>query len=196
MNQPSSAILMDRLCGERRAVMDLLWIVGFSLLTALAAQLEVRLPFTPVPLTGQTFMVLLSGAVLGSRRGFASQALYLAEGVVGLPVFAGGAFSAAYLFGPTGGYLWSFPVAAGLIGWLIERGAGRRFLSLAGSLMFCDALILFIGSSWLAALFGLSFRQAVLAGLYPFLAGDVIKIVLVGVSFPVILARLDRSRPS
>lgn len=187
---------MDRLCGERRAVMDLLWIVGFSLLTALAAQLEVRLPFTPVPLTGQTFMVLLSGAVLGSRRGFASQALYLAEGVVGLPVFAGGAFSAAYLFGPTGGYLWSFPVAAGLIGWLIERGAGRRFLSLAGSLMFCDALILFIGSSWLAALFGLSFRQAVLAGLYPFLAGDVIKIVLVGVSFPVILARLDRSRPS
>jgi biotin transport system substrate-specific component len=188
-------MLMDRLSGERSAGLDLLWIVGFSLLTALAAQLEVRLPFTPVPLTGQTFMVLLSGAVLGSRRGFASQALYLAEGAAGLPVFAGGAFSAAYLFGPTGGYLWSFPVAAGLLGWLIERGGARRVWSLAAGLLVCDALILLFGASWLAGMFGLSFRQALLAGLYPFLAGDVVKIVLVGVSLPAVLARLDRSGP-
>ncbi len=193
MNQLNSAMLVDRLSGERSAGLDLLWIVGFSLLTALGAQLEVHLPFTPVPLTGQTFMVLLSGAVLGSRRGFAAQALYLVEGVAGLPVFAGGAFSAAYLFGPTGGYLWSFPVAAGLLGWLVERGAARRVWLLAASLLGCDALMLLSGAAWLGALFGLSFRGTLLAGFYPFLLGDVLKIVLVGLTLPPILARLNRA---
>jgi biotin transport system substrate-specific component len=193
MNQSNSGILIDQLSGERSARLDLLCIVGFSLLTALSAQLEIHLPFTPVPVTGQTFMVLLSGAVLGSRRGFASQALYLAEGAAGMPVFAGGAFSVACLFGPTGGYLWSYPIAAGLLGWLVERGAARRVSSLAASLVFCDALILLFGTAWLRTEFGMSFRQAVLLGIYPFLVGDALKITLVGLSLPKLLGRLNRS---
>jgi biotin transport system substrate-specific component len=192
MTGRSGNVLMDQLTEERSASLDLLWIVGFSLLTALLAQLEFRAPFMPVPWTGQTIGVLLSGAVLGSRRGFASQLLYLAEGVAGLPVFAGGAFSVAHLLGPTGGYLWSYPVAAALVGLLVERGASRSAWRLAVSLLLADTLILFAGTAWLRALFGISFHQAAVLGFYPFLVGDVVKIVLVGLSLPKVLRRFER----
>src|SRR5262245_33110339 len=88
---------------------DALLVVGASFVTAVAAQIAIPLPFSPVPLTGQTFAVLLSGAVLGARRGFLSQVLYLLEGAAGLPFFAGGAAGAGILLGPTGGYLIAFP---------------------------------------------------------------------------------------
>lgn len=192
MTRLSANVLMDQFTEDRSASLDLLWIVGFSLLTALLAQLEFRAPFTPVPWTGQTFGVLLSGAALGSRRGFLSQCLYLAEGAAGLPVFAGGTFSLAHLLGPSGGYLWSYPVAAVLIGLLVERGAGRSAWRLAVSLFLADALILFAGTAWLRAIFGYSFRQAALLGFYPFLAGDIVKIVLVGLSLPRVLKRFER----
>jgi biotin transport system substrate-specific component len=193
MTHRSANVLMDQLTEERSAGLDLLWIVGFSLLTALLAQLEIRAPFMPVPWTGQTFGVLLSGAVLGSRRGFSSQLLYLVEGAAGLPVFAGGAFSLAHLLGPTGGYLWSYPIAAALVGLLVERGAGRSAWRLALTLLLADTLILVTGTAWLGALFGYSFRQAALLGFYPFLLGDVAKIVLVGLSLPLVLKRQERS---
>lgn len=164
--------------------MNFLWIAGFSLLTGLLAQLEFRLPYTPVPLTGQTFGVLLAGAVLGSRRGFLSQLLYLAEGAGGLPVFAGGAFGVAHLFGPTGGYLWSCPIAAALLGWLVERGASRRVLLLAASLVLADAVILAAGALWLHTFLAVPYSRAMLLGFYPFLIGDVLKVVLVGGSLP------------
>jgi biotin transport system substrate-specific component len=151
------------------------------------AQIRITLPFTPIPLTGQTFAVLLSGAVLGSRRGFLSQALYLAEGAAGLPVFAGGAGSALHLLGPTGGYLWSFPVAAALLGWLVERGASRSSSKLAGALIVSDLLILACGGSWLHILFRVPNSQSWVLGFYPFLAADTMKIVLVGLSLPRIL---------
>src|SRR5438552_18073785 len=95
---------------------NLLLVVGASVLTALAARIAIPGPWSPVPLTGQTFAVLLSGAVLGLRRGFIAQLLYLAEGASGLPVFAGGAFGVATFAGPTGGYLCAFPLAAALTG--------------------------------------------------------------------------------
>lgn len=195
MIHADSNLLADNLTHERRAVLDVSWVVGFTLLTAVMAQIRFQFPFTTVPLTGQTFAVLLSGAVLGSRRGFASQALYITAGASGLPVFAGGAFSAAYLLGPTGGYLLSFPLAAYFIGWLVERGASRRPWRLALSLVFCDALILVSGVMWLHRLYGTSFRQAALMGFYPFLIGDILKVVLVGLTLPRMINRAERIDP-
>ena len=191
MTRPSSYVLVDNFSGDRSLTRDLLYIVGVSLLTGLMAQIRVTLPFTPVPFTGQTFAVLLSGAVLGSRRGFLSQALYLAEGAAGLPVFAGGAGSALYLLGPTGGYLWSFPVAAALLGWLVERGASRSSSKLAGALIVSDLLILASGGAWLHILFRVPNSQSWVLGFYPFLGADILKIALVGLSLPRILRSFD-----
>ena len=187
MNRATSHVLVDQFSKARSTTLDLLWVVGFGLLTALLAQLEIRLPFTPVPLTGQTFAVLLSGAVLGSRRAFASQALYLAAGATGIPVFAGGASTLFHLLGPTGGFLWSFPFAAALTGWLAERGASRQAWKLALTLVLSDALILVSGALWLSGFFRVPFRQAALLGFYPFLIGDVLKVSLVGLTLPRIL---------
>ena len=187
MTRPSSYVLVDNFSGDRSLTRDLLYVVGVSLLTGLMAQIRITLPFTPIPLTGQTFAVLLSGAVLGSRRGFLSQALYLAEGAAGLPVFAGGVGSALYLLGPTGGYLWSFPVAAALLGWLVERGASRSSSKLAGALIVSDLLILASGAAWLHILFRVPNSQSWVLGFFPFLAADTLKIVLVGLSLPRIL---------
>jgi biotin transport system substrate-specific component len=190
---PRSNVLVDHWSRHRSLARDLLWVVGFSLFTAAVAQIRITLPFTPVPLTGQTFAVLLCGAVLGSRRGFASQALYLAEGAAGLPVFAGGAGSVAHLLGPTGGYLWSYPLAAGLIGWLVERGAGRTVSRLLLALCASDVVILACGALWLHFYYGVSYRQGSLLGFYPFLIGDMLKIVLVGVSLPRIVHHYEEA---
>ncbi len=195
----ASNVLIDHLSEDHSATQDAAWIVGFSLLTALLAQFKIRLPFTPVPVTGQTFAVLLSGSVLGSRRALLSQALYLAEGAAGLPVFAGGGSSFVHLIGLTGGYLWSYPLAAAVLGWMVERGASRKTWRLAMALVLADTLILFSGSLWLHYISAMPYRQAWLLGFYPFLIGDILKIVLVGVSLPTVLKRyerLDQGRPS
>ena len=191
MTRSTSIALIDRFAGDRSAPLDLLWIVGFSLLTALLAQIEIRVPLMPIPWTGQTFAVLLSGAVLGSRRGFSSQLLYLAQGAAGLPVFAGGGYSLAHLLGPAGGYLWCFPVAAGVVGWLVERGAARSIVRLGLALIIADALILISGTSWLCFFLGISLRQAAPLGIYPFWVGEVVKIALVGLTLPAALKLVE-----
>jgi len=190
MQRATANVLVDRLSEGQSASKDLLWIVGFSLITGILAQIRIPLPFTPVPLTGQTFAVLLSGAALGCRRAFMSQALYLAEGAAGLPVFAGGAFSLAHLLGPTGGYLWSFPVAAAFLGWLVEQGASRTSWRLAPALAVSDTIILAFGTLWLHWFFSVPYRQAWNLGYYPFLFGEILKIALVGVSLPRVLRLL------
>jgi biotin transport system substrate-specific component len=182
-----SNVLVDNWSERRSVSLDLLWVVGFSLLTGLLAQVRITLPFTPVPLTGQTFAVLLSGAALGARRAFLSQALYLVEGAAGLPVFAGGTGTLAHLLGPTGGYLWSYPLVAALLGWLVERGASRTTWKLAASLALSDALILVSGTLWLRHAFAIPYREAWIQGFGPFLIGDALKVVLVGTSLPRIL---------
>jgi biotin transport system substrate-specific component len=186
-------VLIDNLTHRHSRLMNALWVVGFGLLTALLAQIRIPLPFTPVPLTGQTFAVLLAGAALGSRRAFLSQALYLAAGAAGLPVFAGGGATVACLLGPTGGYLWSFPLAAALLGWLVERGAGRRVWTLALSLVLSDAVILASGALWLHGILGLASQQTGLQGLYPFVVADVLKVALVGLTLPAVLRRSGQS---
>src|SRR6266849_1721641 len=126
----------DTLIGSALAPLD--WarsaglVVGFSLLTALAAQIVI--PIGPVPITGQTFAVLLTGALLGSRLGAMAMIAYLIEGVSGLPFFAGGHFGLAHLAGPTGGYLVAFPAAAFITGAFAEHGWDRRFLSAAAAM--------------------------------------------------------------
>ena len=191
MHGALSRVLADNLTRQQTFTWYLLGVVGFSLLTALMAQVDIRLPFTPVPLTEQTFAVLLSGAVLGSRRAFASQTLYLASGAAGLPVFAGGGATFLHLLGPTGGYLWSFPLAAALTGWLVERGASRGAWKLTLTLFLSDALILASGVAWLHVLHGVAACQAWAYGFYPFIAGDILKVSLVGVSLPRLLLRYN-----
>jgi biotin transport system substrate-specific component len=157
-------------------------ILGGTLLIALSAQLQFVLPFSPVPITGQTFTVLLLGALYGSTRGPATVVTYLALGVMGLPVFAGGASGVARLIGPTGGYLVGFLAAAFVVGWLSERGWDRKPWTTAVSMIIGSAVIYGAGVLWLSRFVG---WQAVLGtGVLPFLAGDALKIALATILLP------------
>jgi biotin transport system substrate-specific component len=158
-------------------------VVGFSLLTAAAAQVVVPLPFTPVPLTGQTFAVLLTGALLGPRLGALAMLAYLAEGAAGLPFFRGGAGGPAHLAGPTAGYLFAFPAAAFVTGLLAERGWDRRFVTAAAAMALGSLVILAGGWAWLALMSGAG-GEAFRLGVAPFLPGDVVKIALAAATLP------------
>jgi biotin transport system substrate-specific component len=160
----------------------LLLVVGGSLVVALSAQLVVRLPFTPVPITGQTLGVLLVGAALGARRGAAALALYLAEGAAGLPFFAGGMAGAAYLLGPTGGYLLAFPLAAYVTGLAAERGWDRDGITTVVAMTLGSAVIFAGGLVWLLVFVG--WERIWVAGLLPFLPGAAIKIAVASAALP------------
>lgn len=159
---------------------EIMLILAGSWLVALAAQIEI--PLWPVPITWQTFGVLLVGAVLGRQRGTLSMLAYLSQGALGLPVFAGGAGGVAKLAGPTGGYLFGFVAAAFVVGWLSERGWDRRFLTAAAAMLVGNAVIYVMGLSWLANFVS---REALLkVGLWPFIAGDALKIILAALALP------------
>lgn len=157
-------------------------VVMASLLTAAAAQVEIRLPWTPVPITGQTFVVLLSGVVLGARRAFLAMALYLAEGAAGLPFFSGGAAGLASLVSPSGGYLIAFPYAAFITGLLAERAWDRKPLTMFLTMLLGSTIIFALGLARLSAY--VPANQLLGAGLLPFLPGDVIKSALAAAAFP------------
>lgn len=157
-----------------RALADAVLILAGSALVALSAQVVVPLPWTPVPITGQTFGVLFVGALLGSRRGALALAAYLLEGAAGLPVFAGGGATVAWLLGPTAGYLWSYPAAAWLTGRLAERGWDRRPATAVLALAAGNAVVYAVGLPWLA--FFVGWERVLVAGFYPFLPGAVVKI--------------------
>lgn len=168
-------------------VRDGLLIVGVSILMALSANTRIYLPFTPIPLTLQTFLVLLMGAALGSKRGALAMLLYLAEGAAGLPIFTTGG-GLASLIGPTAGYLWAFPVAAFVVGWLCERGMDRSYLTSIFAMLPGAILNLALGTAWLAIL-GLqggnhSIVAALLAGFVPFIPGEAIKMVVAAALLP------------
>ncbi len=149
-----------------------LWVTGFSLLTALAAQIEI--PTKPVPFTLQTLVVVLSGALLGPRKGALSMLLYLAAGAVGLPVFSSGGFGLVTLAGPTGGYLLSFPLAALLVGLVIKRADTVWAVALASALGM--VVILTVGVLQLKAVSGLSWAESIGAGFLIFSVWDVAKL--------------------
>lgn len=161
---------------------DLGLILAGTLFTAALAQVRIPLPFTPVPLTGQTFAVLLAGAALGSRRGLASMSLYLLLGGLGLPFFAGGQGGLAYLAGPTLGYLLGFVLAAWLTGRLAERGLERSLRTSVLPFLAGTIVIYACGAGWLALSLGL--QKALLLGIVPFVAGDLLKVALAALALP------------
>lgn len=153
---------------------DVIVVLAGSILIALSAQLTVYLPFSPVPITGQTFAVLFLGALLGSKRGAGAALAYLLEGAAGLPVFAGGASG---LMHPSGGYIVGFVVAAFAVGYLAERGWDRRALTTIAAMVIGNVIIYAIGVLWLSAYVG-GVDKAITFGMTPFLVGDALKIAL------------------
>ncbi|MCS7323908.1 MAG: biotin transporter BioY [Anaerolineae bacterium] len=164
-------------------------VLGASWLVALLAQISI--PLQPVPITGQTFGVLLAGAALGARRGALALLAYLAQGLIGLPFFAGGTSGMARLLGPTGGYLVGFVAAAALVGWLSERGWDRRFISTFAAMALGNLVIYALGAPWLAQFVG--WERALSAGVLPFLPGDAIKALLAALALPSAWALINRT---
>ena len=176
----------------RALARDVFLVLYFAGLTAFGAQLAFHIG--PVPVTGQTFVVLLAGALLGSKRGALSQLSYLAMGAMGAPIFAGGLGGPAVLVGPTAGYLVGFVPAAFVVGLLAEHGWDRRVWTMAGAMILGSFIIYAFGLTWLSVwLSRFSPESSVFAvGLYPFLAGDALKVALASVALPGGWALLNR----
>jgi biotin transport system substrate-specific component len=165
-------------------------VVAFSLFNAVAAQFAVFIG--PVPITGQTFAVTLTGALLGSRLGAAALIVYLIEGAVGLPFFAGSAGGLMVLFGPRGGYLLAFPAAAYITGAFAEHGWDRRFLTAVAAMTIGSAVILLVGWAWLTLILRSSPLVTFKIGVAPFIIGDIVKILLAAAVLPTGWAILNR----
>jgi biotin transport system substrate-specific component len=187
--------------GEMRTAIRAASVVLVTALTAVAAQVSIPLPFTPVPFTLQPMVVLLGGAALGSRLGMSAQALYLLAGIAGLPVFAASPLlpqGALRLLGPTGGFLWSYPLAAFVAGLLAERGFDRRYLTSVIAMGGGLAVIFACGVTWLALFArpaGVGFDAALRTGFYPFIPADIFKILVAAAIMPAVWRLIGR-RPS
>jgi biotin transport system substrate-specific component len=187
--------------GARVAFQMACAVVG-SLLIAGLAQISFTLPFTPVPITGQTLGVLLVGAAYGPGLGAATVLVYLAYAVVGLPVLARdetGAHDTGLevlkLTAATGGYLWGFAVAAGLVGWLSRRGWDRSMRSSIGAMLLGSIVIYVVGVPWLMAAADLPLQTGLEFGLYPFVIGDTVKLLAAAGLLPAAWALMKRLRP-
>ncbi|HKB28310.1 MAG TPA: biotin transporter BioY [Candidatus Limnocylindrales bacterium] len=159
-------------------------ILAGTILIALSAQVVIPVPGSPVPITGQTFGVLLSAGALGFRRGIAATVLYVLVGMVGLPVFAHGSHGVEIVTGATGGYLIGFIAAAAVIGRLAELGWDRNLLGAIGAMLIGSVLIYAFGLPWLAYVVHLDATTTLQEGLYPYIPGDVAKLALAAVAFP------------
>lgn len=180
--RPHQRVMIDAIWPTAGAWREVVLLFGGSLLIALAAQPQILLPFSPVPVTGQTFVVLLVGALYGSKRAPATVITYLTLGGLGLPVFAGGAAGLARFAGPTAGYLLGFVAAAFAVGSLCVRGWDRRPGTTAAAMIIGNLAIYAIGILWLSRFVG---WEAVLnTGVLPFLPGDALKIALATILLP------------
>jgi biotin transporter BioY len=164
--------------------------VAFSLLTALAAQIVI--PIGPVPITAQTFAVLLTGALLGSRLGAMAMIIYLVEGASGLPFFYGGHGGFSHLLGPTGGYLVAFPAAAFVTGAFAENGWDKRFPTAVVAMAVGSLVILLAGWAWFAVITNSSLLVAFQISVAKFIPGDIVKILLAAALLPAGWALLKR----
>ena len=163
-------------------------VIAASMFIAVSARISIVLPIGPVPITAQTFAVLLVGGTLGARLGLAAAALYVVEGIVGLPVFAGGKSGWAIIIGSSGGYLVSYPFATALVGWLAERGWDRRPATMAAAMLLGSAVIYAVGLPWLYAwgtlhtgllkVDAMTVGLTLKLGLLPFIPGDLAKLLL------------------
>ncbi|MBA2576952.1 MAG: biotin transporter BioY [Euzebyaceae bacterium] len=157
---------------------DAALVAGAALLTAAAAQVVVPLPFTPVPISGQTFAVLLCAAALGPLRGSLAQGLYLLLGMLGLPFYAGGESGWQAATGATGGYLIGFVAASVVVGTLARRGLDRSAVGMAAAFLAGSVVVYAFGAPFLAVVAGVTLPEAVRLGVAPFLVGDLVKALL------------------
>jgi biotin transport system substrate-specific component len=200
MNPATATVLSDlvplRFARRGTIARDAVLVVSFAFITAIAAQISIPLGFTPVPLTGQTFAVLLAGSVLGVRRGVASQGLYWIMGLIGLPFYAGGEGGWSSGTGTTLGYFVGFMVAAAIVGYLAERRNDRNFVSSMSAMAMATVAIYACGATWLAIKLNIPFAagetNALSLGVTPFLVGDVLKMALAGAIAPTVWAFASR----
>ena len=167
---------------KQALVYDTVLVLAGSFVLALASQLAIRFPFSPVPVTAQTLAVLIIGAVMGSKRGALAVIAYLAQGAAGLPVFAGGLSGVAYMAGPTGGYLAGFALAAYVTGFCAEKSLDRYMLTAILAMVLGNIAIYLIGLAWLAVYVGIN--NAFTLGLYPFVIGDILKLAIASMLLP------------
>ena len=163
-------------------IFDIILIMSASVFIALFAQIAIRIPFSPVPITGQTFAIMLAGLVLGMKRGVLAVLAYLGEGISGLPVFANAGYGLVHIIGPTGGYLIGFIPAVLLTGYFAEQRSSKNILLITFVLIIATAAIFFSGIMWLKHYVGLN--NVMQMGFYPFIPGAVIKIALLVAIFP------------
>ena len=163
---------------------DAVLVAGGAGLIAASAQLSFKLPFTPVPITGQTFAVLLVGAGLGAARGGAAALLYVLLGLIA-PIYAPHTgYGFATITSASGGYLVSYPFVAALTGWLAERRWDRRFSSAVGAMLTGNVVIYLFGLPWLAVVLHTNLEHTLEDGLYPFVPGDMFKLYLAAAALP------------
>lgn len=169
---------------EKSVVKNASLVLGLVALTAVCAQVAIPLPFTPVPLTLQTFAVLAGAAALGAERAVIAQVLYILLAVAGLPVLAEGSSGAETVVGATGGYLVGFVVASYVVGRIAQRGATHKVSSTVVAYVVGSAIIYTLGVAWLAHVTGWSILESVSKGMVPFLIGDAIKALAAGAILP------------
>jgi len=165
-----------------KTLCQVMGVLTFVILTSLGAFVRIPLPFSPVPITLQTFFVLLSGALLGSNLGTISQLSYLFLGASGLPVFTGAGSGIFYLLGPTGGYILGFILAASFVGRSIKYSQ-NNFFAIFVVLFLGDLILLSSGIIWLKLLLGYSFTKVLLIGFLPFIPGDLVKALVAAIIY-------------
>jgi len=170
-------------------IYDIVMVLAGSLLIALSAQVAVG---WPVPFTGQTFAVLFIAALLGGKNAAICVTLYLAEGICGLPVFSAARSGIAMLLGPTGGYLIGFIPAAFVTGWLAQRGWDRKFVTTIAAMITGSIIFYSIGLVWLSVI--IKAENVFAVGLLPFIAGDILKILLAAALLPTVWKLVDKQK--
>jgi biotin transport system substrate-specific component len=190
--RPDAATLRLAVFPRSNLLTNILLVLAGTGFVALAAQVSVSLPFTPVPITGQTFAVLLVGTSLGALLGLASLGLYLFVGTLGAPVYADHQHGWDVITGPTGGYIIGFVVAAALAGFLAQRRWDRHFNSAVAAMLSGNVVIYLFGLPWLAAKIDTGLEDTLEAGLYPFVVGDLVKLYLAGALLPAAWALVRR----
>ena len=190
--RPEAATLRLAVFPRSGLLTDVLLVLAGTAFVAVAAQVSISLPFTPVPITGQTFAVLLVGTSLGALLGLASLGLYLFVGALGAPVFADRTSGWDVITGPTGGYIVGFVLAAVLAGFLAQRRWDRHFNSAVAAMLSGNVVIYLVGLPWLAAKIDTGLEDTLEAGLYPFVVGDLFKLYLAGALLPAAWAAVKR----
>jgi biotin transport system substrate-specific component len=192
--RPDAATLRLAVFPRSGLVTNVLLVLAGTAFVAIAAQVSISLPFTPVPITGQTFAVVLVGASLGALLGLASLGLYLFVGALGAPVYAHQTSGWDVLTGPTGGYIVGFVLAAVLTGLLAQKRWDRHFNSAVAAMLSGNVIIYLVGLPWLAVKLGSGLEDTLEAGLYPFVVGDLLKLYLAGALLPAAWAAVSRFR--